>query len=157
MKGKRAPDDDSLYGRFELPEMDDDVEAEALSVFRAGGYSFINIPPPLIGVQERALAKRIEDLVTSGHAPRNHAEQFYLAVLMDFVRVGKPPRLSALALVVGTNHALAEARGETIETHPRDLAKEIGCRYQTLLRVQRVAAKRAAEHLARKNGGPTTG
>ena len=101
------------------------------------GYSFIAIPDEVFGPELVAFARAIVHSVLEmapATNPMMKAVYRMLARLADD-RVKASPECIVLGLLL----ASAALHGEKIETHPRDLAKEVKVRYATLLKVRRTA------------------
>ena len=77
--------------------------------------------------------RRPIDLDVSGEA----AKSILVAVWIELQGWRRPPKPEVIAKAVGL--AIAATRGESGLKHPRDLAKEVGVRYQTFNRVLGIA------------------
>lgn len=114
----------------------------AAALFAEGGWGVIHFPRRLFLAKYEPEARLAAAIVRSverlepATTPLRRAVYRILARLADD-RV----RCEASALVLGLLLASAELHGEKIETHPRDLAKEVGVRYATLLKIRKVAAE----------------
>lgn len=102
-----------------------------------GGYGCIVIPRALFGEDERrfteAIVRSVERLEPAT-TPLRRAVYRTLARLAD-----AKVRITPQAFVLGLLLAAAKINGDKVETHPRDLAKEVGVRYSTLLKVRKAA------------------
>lgn len=128
------------FGDFAIPKNFGTMREsgnEAAEYFRDGGYGVIVLPPELFGPWKLALMRRLVKMVTSLRAPRNEVEAACYGVLNELARLKK--RVTPQVLVLGLCLASAKSQRVAISTHPRDLAKEAGVRYATLLLVRRIS------------------
>ena len=109
----------------------------AAELLANGGYGCIVIPRELFGEDERrfteAIVRSVERLEPAT-TPLRRAVYRTLARLAD-----AKVRITPQAFVLGLLLAAAKINGDKVETHPRDLAKEVGVRYSTLLKVRKAA------------------
>lgn len=139
------PDDDDATG-VELPDGPAWMRG-AIGHDEEPGYSqIIVVPGPLITSEIAATWRRIYTNILL-NAPPEHPWELVIRSVYHEVRArGFGSTVSPGALMIGSLMAIAKAQKFRIETHPRDLAKELGIRYQTLLRVRRIAAGEVERH-----------
>lgn len=103
------------------------------------GYSTICIPPDLFDADVRHLAVRIVGAVHRMEPATNplmRAVYRMLSRLADQKVIASPA-----AVAVGLLLGAAKVHGVKIQTHPRHLAKEVGCRYAVMLAIRRAAVE----------------
>lgn len=106
------------------------------------GYETIRIPPDVFGPEVEALALRIIRSVQRLEPAANPMMAAVYRVLARMADQGIQTNVSTV--VLGLLLAQAKVYQVRIDTHPRDLAKEVGVRYSTLLTVRKLAANELA-------------
>jgi hypothetical protein len=101
------------------------------------GFSIIVIPPDVFGPELTAFAHSIVRSVYALAPATNPMMRAVYRILATLADVGI--RTTAETIVLGLLLASAKIHHIPIRTPPRDLAKEAGVRYSTLLKVRRVA------------------
>lgn len=111
------------------------------------GFSqIIVMPGPLVTSEIADTWRRIYTNILL-NAPPEHPWELVIRSVYHEVRArGFGSTVSPGALMIGSLLAIAKAQKFRIETHPRDLAKDLGVRYQTLLQIRRIAAGEVERH-----------
>lgn len=123
-------------------EIDPDDPASA-------GFEIEQLPGPIFSAFAQEVWKRTLRLYMRQIPPRNRMEAICLGVFTQLVGMPKL-RMRADAMLVGINLAIAAASGIAIQTHPRDLAKELKIKYSTLLTIRKLARIEVAKHRVRR-------
>lgn len=111
------------------PDADDAMEFDQV----------IQLPPPLVGRVETLLWQRAETNRRLGLPPTSRPELLIRSVRSALVAAGLGQKVSPPALIIGTILAAAKAEGLKPRTDLREMAKDLGVRYSTLLTVRRIA------------------
>ncbi|MDR7136169.1 hypothetical protein J2X06_003387 [Lysobacter niastensis] len=101
------------------------------------GYGVVVIPPDLFDADVRHLAYRIVRSVYRMEPARNPLMRAVYRMLSRLADDGVQTNMEAVT--IGLLLGAANVHGVKIKTHPRDLAKEVGARYRTLLQIRRAA------------------
>lgn len=123
----------------------DDLDLADLRTMAEDGFSVLQIPPPMTGSAERQLWQRMQTNVLLGLPPATPVEQLLRAVLEELRTTKSGCKASIAAVMTGVSLGVAQTHGVRIPTHPRDLARDLGIRYQTLLNIRRAAARAIRE------------
>jgi hypothetical protein len=94
------------------------------------------IEPTWHGLDERLLLAKVEAIVASGNPARPGVEAALVATYRELHRQKNPP--TETAFVVGVNLALHRRTGDRLRTDVRDIAKSVGVRYATLLKIRKI-------------------
>ena len=115
----------------------------AAQLFAQGGYGVIVLPPEIWSIDTRAMVRFVTGLADRPRIPRSKIEAAIYGVLGELA--DRNQSVTAEVLALGILMAGAEAQGIPLTTPARDLAKEAGVRYQTLLTVRRIALVQLGE------------
>lgn len=147
---------DAPIGFSEFSSTDDDQWGDgdwlggAVDGDELGNYSqVIAIPGPLLSAEIIQLWRRVHLRIELGLPATSESELIIRATRAELIAQGFGKKVGPGALIIGCLLAVGKAEGVNIQTHPRDIAKDIGVRYQTLLRVRRVALEQINKHGAR--------
>lgn len=130
--------DGLMHGQGESTGSTHDDHAAGHMLLEEGGYGVINVPGDVFDGDVRHFMHGIVRSVYRLEPPRNMLMAAVYRILSNLADEDVYPGQEAV--VVGIVLGAAQAHGIQIKTHPRDLAKEIGVRYLTLLRVRKAAA-----------------
>lgn len=106
----------------------------------------IAIPGPLLTSEIVELWRRIYMRIQLGVPPETDGELIIRATRAALIAQGLGKKVTPGALIIGCLLAVGKAEKVAIQPHPRDLAKDLGTRYQTLLTVRRTALAQIAKH-----------
>lgn len=109
----------------------------------------IHIPEPLVNGEIIKLWQRIYSRILLGLPAETGHEFVIRATRKAAIAYGAGRNVSPGSLIIGCLLAVAKAEKVAIRTHPRDLAKDLGVRYSTLLLVRRLALAQIKIHGAR--------
>lgn len=112
----------------------------------SGFSQIIVMPGPLVTSEIAHVWQRIYTNILLGAPPEHPWEPVIRSVYHEVRARGLGSTVSPGALMIGSLLAIAKAQKFRIETHPRDLAKDLGIRYQTLLQIRRIAAGEVERH-----------
>lgn len=113
---------------------------DAAELFADSGFSTIQIPGPLLCFEDYEIWRRVLMNVRLKRPPQSDPERLIRLVCAEL-----PGSVSRGAVITGVRLAIARIQGVQIQTHPRDLAKDLQVRYSTLLRIRRLALLKAQE------------
>lgn len=99
------------------------------------GFDVIHLPPDLFGADVQRFAGQIVRSVYALEPPRNQLMAAVYRMLTSLADRRIYPGIKGVT--VGLLLGAAKVHGIKIKTHPRDLAKEIGIKYATLLAVRK--------------------
>lgn len=105
------------------------------------GISYLQAPPPMMSSAERKLWQRIQTNTLLGLPPATPAEHLIRAVLAELRQTKGGCKISVAAVLTGVSLGVAQTHGIRIPTHPRDVARDLGVRYQTLLNIRKVTSR----------------
>lgn len=99
----------------------------------------IELPPPLLSAVERRIWTLVRARIDLGLPASCRGELLIRATRNALIGIGMGRKVAVPVLFAGINLALAKSQGVPIPTPLRDIARETGVRYSTLLQVRRVA------------------
>lgn len=106
------------------------------------GYTTGQLPPEFLCLEDRLLWQRVTLGALLGQQPVNPVERLVRGVLDDLRATRGGAALKVSAVLVGVRLAIAQTHGVRIRTHLRGIARHLGVRYQTLLKIRSLALKR---------------
>ena len=106
-----------------------------------GSYSTGQIPGDLLCREDRLLWQRVTMGALLKQAPANAIDKLVRDVLGELRQTPKGGAMTVVAVLAGIRIAVAQSHGVPIRTHMRGVAKHVGVRYQTLLKIRSTAAR----------------
>jgi hypothetical protein len=107
--------------------------------FGPQSFSTTVLPPPMMGIEAKKLWERIKRNALLGVPPSTPAEWLIRAVLANLRRTKAGRKIKVMAVFAGVQLAIARTHGIPIPTHERDIARDVGTRYATLIGIRRLA------------------
>lgn len=120
---------------------DGDELALGIAGMMPEGYTTGQIPGDLLCREDRLLWQRIVMATLLGQAPANPTERLIRDVLGELRQTKQGKTITVAAVLTGVRIAVAQAHGIKVRTHMRGVARHLGVRYQTLLRIRSTAAR----------------
>lgn len=137
---KREAPKEHMRGYKETPAGTRAQSDPAAALFAEGGWGVIRFPRRLFLAKYEPEAQLAAAIVRSVERLEPATTPLRKAVYRILARLADDRvQCEASALVLGMLLASAKLHGDKIQTHPRDLAKEVGVRYAVLLKITRIA------------------
>ena len=113
----------------------------ALAMLAASGGNVTVIPPDMMGIEAKALWRRIQIAMMLGLPASTPSEWLIRAVLAELRKTKAGKKIKVSAVFAGVTLAIAKTHGVNIPTHERGIARDVRTRYSTMIQIRKLATR----------------